>query len=204
MIIVRHKQHQIMPWKNGLGTTREIFREPANQEGSDFSWRLSLAEVNGSGPFSRFPEVDRTIVQLSGPSMTLQHAEPGISQVLELYQPYAFAGDWQTNCTVAGTAQDLNLMTRRSQFKAQCRTFAAQTSPKQNLPFPQDARWLMLFTISGQWRCESSRLEQNVALAKFDTALLQRDSPSAPDLSLFCEEPGHLLVIALWQKGDNP
>ena len=36
----------------------------------DFDWRLSLAQVDRDGPFSRFDNVDRTLVLLSG-AMTL-------------------------------------------------------------------------------------------------------------------------------------
>jgi environmental stress-induced protein Ves len=44
-------------WKNGLGWTREIAREPA--DGDAWTWRLSIAEVEKDGPFSAFPCCDR-------------------------------------------------------------------------------------------------------------------------------------------------
>ncbi|MBA3461660.1 MAG: HutD family protein [Deltaproteobacteria bacterium] len=43
-------------WKNGLGVTHEIWREPDTE---DFAVRVSLAEVTASGPFSQFPGYHR-------------------------------------------------------------------------------------------------------------------------------------------------
>ena len=39
------------PWRNGGGLTRELVASP---EQSDWRWRMSVAEVTASGPFSRF------------------------------------------------------------------------------------------------------------------------------------------------------
>jgi environmental stress-induced protein Ves len=43
-------------WKNLLGVTHEIWREP---DTDDFDVRVSLAEVTASGPFSQFPGYHR-------------------------------------------------------------------------------------------------------------------------------------------------
>ena len=45
-----------MPWKNGGGTTREVLKSPASATIDTFNWRISLAAVATSGPFSLFPE----------------------------------------------------------------------------------------------------------------------------------------------------
>ena len=42
-----------MPWRNGGGTTSEIVVEPG--PGGRFHFRLSIADVEASGPFSGFP-----------------------------------------------------------------------------------------------------------------------------------------------------
>ena len=41
-----------MPWKNGGGQTTELVR---NSPDGDYSWRLSLADIDLNGPFSSFP-----------------------------------------------------------------------------------------------------------------------------------------------------
>lgn len=112
-----------MPWKNGGGVTTEIAaeRDPGSDD-FDFAWRVSLAEMRASGPFSRFPAFDRLIMQLDGPPMELTHpGTPRPTVRLEPYRPYAFAGDWDTVAQLSladpgkdsAPAHDFNLIVRR-------------------------------------------------------------------------------------------
>jgi len=101
-----------MPWKNGQGSTTEIAVEPPGAALDGFAWRISVAELRVSGPFSTFPGYDRVIVQLDGPPMSLAHG--GAAPVrLDPLVPHAFSGDDETACAVAGVAHDFNLMVRR-------------------------------------------------------------------------------------------
>ena len=59
MIILRASSYRTVAWKNGGGMTREILREPA--EPTPFDWRLSLATIDSSGPFSAFAGYQRTV-----------------------------------------------------------------------------------------------------------------------------------------------
>lgn len=94
-------------WKNGGGTTRELLAWP-----SATSWqvRLSVAEVEADGPFSRFDGVQRCFAVLSGAGVRLvvngqMHALTAASD------PLAFDGGTDTHCTLLGGAtQDFNLM----------------------------------------------------------------------------------------------
>jgi environmental stress-induced protein Ves len=47
-----------MPWKNGGGETTEIAVFPDGAGLSDFDWRVSMARVDGDGPFSSFPGIE--------------------------------------------------------------------------------------------------------------------------------------------------
>ena len=100
-----------MRWANGGGWTTEIIAEPSS---TMWEWRLSVAAVDAAGPFSVFPDVDRTIALLRGNGFALSiagHAEVVIS---EAFQPFEFSGDEGTSCRlIDGPVQDLNLMTRR-------------------------------------------------------------------------------------------
>jgi environmental stress-induced protein Ves len=57
-----------MPWKNGLGVTREVARYP---ESGEYEWRISLATIRQPGPFSTFPGYLRNISVLEGGGMYL-------------------------------------------------------------------------------------------------------------------------------------
>ena len=50
------------PWKNGGGSTREIVCRPPGAGMDGFDWRVSVATIARSGPFSVFTGVDRVIV----------------------------------------------------------------------------------------------------------------------------------------------
>ncbi len=101
-----------MPWKNGQGSTTELLSEPG-AEGA-FNWRLSIAEVGQSGPFSNFAGYDRTITLLEGAGMVLTfncHMERRIDTP---FAPLPFNGSWQTDCTlIDGPLRDFNLMVAR-------------------------------------------------------------------------------------------
>ena len=110
--ILRSSDYQRMPWKNGGGTTTEIWKA-MSPEGA-LLWRLSIADVASDGPFSEFPGIDRWIMVIEGKGMDLtvdgQH-----HRLDELFQPFAFSGDAKTEChLIEGAIRDFNLMVARS------------------------------------------------------------------------------------------
>lgn len=109
------EDYRVMPWKNGGGSTTELAIYPAQSTMNDpFHWRVSLAQLNGSGPFSSFPGYDRSIVLLSGHPMQLIHknGDHELKQLQPLV-PYLFPGEWTTEGQLEGRAEDFNLMLRR-------------------------------------------------------------------------------------------
>jgi uncharacterized protein len=109
--ILRHTDYPSRPWKNGGGTTRDILVSPPGASLDEFDWRLSLAQVDRDGPFSRFDGVDRTLVLLSG-EMTLH--EPHRRIELVRGEPVEFPGERAIEATLNGASTlDLNVMTRR-------------------------------------------------------------------------------------------
>ncbi len=109
--ILRSVDYVARPWKNGGGTTRDIAVSPSGASLDTFDWRLSLAQVDRDGPFSRFDNVDRTLVLLSG-AMTLHERDRRIDLVHN--QPFAFEGERAIEATVGGgSTLDFNVMTRR-------------------------------------------------------------------------------------------
>ena len=106
------------PWKNGGGQTREIVCWPRAAGLEDFDWRISVATIAASGPFSAFADVDRWIVLLDGDGVRL--VGEGIDHRLDQpLQPFAFAGDRALDCQLLGAASsDFNLMLRRGRGQA--------------------------------------------------------------------------------------
>ena len=106
------------PWKNGGGRTRTVATWPAGAGLSDFDARVSVATIAASGPFSRFPGIDRQIVLLSGGGVRL--SGPGIDHHLDTpLAPFAFAGEAEVAATVlGGPSEDFNVMVRRGRWRA--------------------------------------------------------------------------------------
>jgi environmental stress-induced protein Ves len=101
-----------MPWKNGLGRTAEIARQP--REGDPFAWRLSIATIERDAPFSAFPGCDRTLVALTGEGVALEFAD---GETLVAHPPFgmvAFAGEREAQGRLlGGPTRDLNAITFR-------------------------------------------------------------------------------------------
>lgn len=112
--VYRRSEHQLKPWRNGGGSTREVAAFPAGEE--DFRWRLSFAEVARSGPFSSFPGIDRLITLVDGPAVAL--TVDGREHRLERHRPFCFSGDAATAARVSAPSVDFNVMVRRAEVRA--------------------------------------------------------------------------------------
>ena len=98
-----------MPWKNGGGVTRELYRLPG-EPGTDFGLRLSMARVRQSGPFSFFPGINRILMLVDGAGFKLDMN--GSTHTLDTpFVPLAFSGEESIECTLlGGECLDFNLM----------------------------------------------------------------------------------------------
>lgn len=108
--IFNHSHFQVMPWKNGGGTTTELYKIPDPVNSSDFLFRLSKASVETSGPFSLFPDTERTLILLKGYGVHLKalSLDKTITSRLEVF---TFSGDETIDCTLLkGSCIDFNIM----------------------------------------------------------------------------------------------
>ena len=108
-------QYKDIPWKNGGGITKELLIEPAGAlVAESFTWRISMATVDRSGPFSCFPGIDRTLIILEGSGMELDHGFHGKSLLSESLKPLVFPGEWETyGRLIDGQCRDFNVMSKR-------------------------------------------------------------------------------------------
>src|SRR5471030_962102 len=112
-----------MPWKNGGGTTREVLKFPASATIDTFDWRISLAAVATSGPFSIFPGVDRTMIVTDGEGLELDDMHDRIS-LRRSDEPFFFHGEVPYRASlVDGPIADLNVMTRRARYAHSARRY---------------------------------------------------------------------------------
>jgi hypothetical protein len=103
-------------WRNGGGETRELLAWPS---ADDWIWRMSVAEVAASGPFSRFEGVQRWFAVLQGAGVRLQ-VDESEHTLTSSSAPFCFDGASATHCQLlSGATQDFNLMIRQQQTTAQ-------------------------------------------------------------------------------------
>lgn len=120
-----------VPWRNGGGVTRELAVSPGQGE---WQWRMSVAEVESNGPFSRFEGMDRWFAVLDGAGVRLDVA--GQEYLLtQNSAAFYFDGGATTDCTlVNGRTQDFNLMVRRGGTSAHMQRINTRTHITLNAP----------------------------------------------------------------------
>ena len=129
-------------WKNGGGVTREIARP---DRGGAPVWRLSLADVDRDGPFSRFPGLARILTVVAGAGMVLEtrtgpiRAMPGV--------PVAFSGDLAVEGRLLdGPVRNLNLIFDPARIAARVRPL---TGPADLTLDPRDGGAAGLYVLDG-------------------------------------------------------
>jgi environmental stress-induced protein Ves len=115
--LIRARDCLTTPWKNGGGSTTEVVAEPAGTSLDTFDWRISMASVAADGPFSEFPDIDRTLAVIKGSGLLLTIGNNATVTLDCGSDPISFPGDIATSARlIAGEITDLNVMTRRRRF----------------------------------------------------------------------------------------
>ena len=121
-------------WKNDGGWTRELLAWP---RAADWSLRVSVADIEADGPFSKFEGVDRWFAVLRGDGVRLYEYELRVDDEL-----LHFDGALGPDCTlIGGTTPDFNLMHRRRSGRLLVTPAATAIRP--------EGRWVGLFTGRG-------------------------------------------------------
>jgi uncharacterized protein len=111
--IIRKSAFISVPWKNGGGITHEAMRMP--ETGDTFRWRVSIAHIDSSGPFSDFSGYQRIMVLLRGTGVSLRLNAGESRELRSVGQLVEFDGAGQTYCELLdGPCVDLNLMVAAS------------------------------------------------------------------------------------------
>jgi environmental stress-induced protein Ves len=111
--IIRRSSFTALPWKNGGGITHEAIRVPPT--GDAFLWRVSVAQIDSSGPFSDFAGYDRKMVLLRGHGIALEFGSGKRCALRSVGDFVEFDGAMATRCELLdGPCVDLNLMVSKS------------------------------------------------------------------------------------------
>lgn len=179
MRVIRSSDYRRMPWKNGGGETAEIAIAPEGTALDAFDWRISMARVDGDGPFSAFAGVERTLSVLDGAGIRLQVAERAVVELNPGSAPYTFPADLATSAAlIGGPITDFNVMTRRGRVSqsVRCESLSAAVL------VPAVAVATLVFCVAGRLKATSGAA--TLSADPRDSLLLEpKDGPVrvAPD-----------------------
>ncbi|MDX8499745.1 HutD family protein [Mesorhizobium sp. VK4C] len=194
MRILRAAGYRVMPWKNGGGTTTEIAVSPHSAGLDDFDWRISMARVETSGPFSSFAGIDRTLSVLEGEGIVLEIAGRPASRLTAASAPLSFPGDVPTGAAlIGGPITDLNVMTRRSRMTHT----VERLSLSDEMRVEHSVGTTLVLSVDGGVKVFADSVS---SLGPLDALILDRDSP---ELRLQPEGQGHLFVVRLIDLAAN-
>jgi environmental stress-induced protein Ves len=168
--IVPKSSYAAIPWKNGGGITHEAIRVPAT--GDSFQWRVSVAHIDVSGPFSDFSGYDRKLMLLRGSGVALKLGD-GTHRVLSKIGDWAeFDGAVSAQCELLdGPCVDLNLMVARP-LQA-----AVRVEPLNRCPTATAARGetTLIFSLQDPLLLDDGA-DETVRLEPWDLAVLSQGS----------------------------
>lgn len=190
--IVRGDALKAAPWKNGGGVTREIAAYPVGASLETFVWRVSVADIERAGPFSRFAGIDRTLVLLAGVGMHLTEARGPTHALTQPLDIARFSGEAALDAQlIDGATRDFNLMVRRDGAKAVLEIWEGADARLHRLK----ADAVLLFCARGSLDVRLSAAPQSPqsqqSLSAMDTLVL--DAPK----DLGCEVSGDGTAIAV-------
>jgi len=145
------------PWRNGGGYTTQL---AVHGEEAAWMWRLSLAEIERSGPFSDFTGYERTLVLVDGKGMELTIAGRPPVRLRDSARPLSFDGGAKADCTlIDGPVRDLNLMVERRRARGTLDVVDANACEAQRL----DARWTLIYAMRGWTRASMPGFDATIA-----------------------------------------
>ncbi|MBV1857599.1 MAG: HutD family protein, partial [Nannocystaceae bacterium] len=117
--IISPDRFKTIPWKNGQGVTSEL----AVSQGhglADFTWRISIAQVDKDGAFSDFTGLHRTLVLLEGRGLELCHDDKTRDRLERPLDLASFDGGSRTvGRLISGPITDFNVMSRVGRMSAE-------------------------------------------------------------------------------------
>ncbi|WP_313811434.1 HutD family protein [Glutamicibacter sp.] len=161
--IIRYADLPPRPWKNGKGITRTLFSDAAEGSG-EWTWKISIAEITGTQPYSPYPGVRRGQVALGPGAVDL--VLNGQQILLPVEGTIVFEGEDDVSATPRNEGfLDLNVMGLR-----ECWNPAVSIVDSPSLRF-EDGVLQVLIAL------EKSCTLDGAQLSYLDAAQLLEDSP---------------------------
>jgi environmental stress-induced protein Ves len=162
LLHLRPADYPAMPWKDGGGVTEQIAIEPPDASlAGGFLWRLSMARVERSGPFSRFEGYERTLMLIEGDGLDLDFGVHGRIRMEGPLRPVVFSGDWEARAALThGPVRDLGVISDRARLRQEVRVLTLDSEPVPIAPGP--TVWIIALAgrcLLAPWDLEIAPLE---------------------------------------------
>ena len=176
-------------WKNDGGWTTEIASEPKVDAASGFRWRVSIADIETDGSFSRFPDVERDLLLLSGKGIELDIGDAPPLRLDQRFQRVHFNGEDAVHCRLlAGPTRDFNVMAARD---CVCAEIHARPLNGTMLVFAEARESWLIHVFAGTARARSG--DQTVDAETASTLLIT--PTSAQRERVVIEGGGELIFV---------
>ena len=120
------------PWKNGLGTSREIASGTGPEGG--FGWMIGVADLEHDAAFSHYPQADRIFTPIAGDPPPLLSFAGGPFEPCPLLAPKRFPGDVPTMSRIPAPGRAFNVIIDRRHFTAEVEVLQPDAGGRISLP----------------------------------------------------------------------
>ena len=190
--VLHAADYRRMRWKNDGGWTTELAVYPSGSE--NYDWRISIADIEASGPFSTFPGYDRAIALLEGVGMELRFDGDDPVRLDRRLHFVRFSGDAETQgALISGAVRDFNVIFRREAVRADV-LHRPLVGP---MVFFRDATW---FVYLADGHAEVKCGEEHHALEAGASVLL---TPAADAQRAVLNGGGEVVVVKITPAVDD-
>ncbi|QDK38417.1 HutD family protein [Bdellovibrio sp. NC01] len=161
--LISQNTYQVMPWKNGQGTTSQIAIEPPGTAfpDGDYLWRLSSAIVKADNSFSQFPGYNRLLSVWQGQGLRINHQDLLKSAIL------AFHGEEPIHAElIQGDVMDIGIIFKRGRVQADMKVLTVLPNQTQSIPLEQKIHFL--FCAEGSFKAEAHTIAHGDTLKVTD------------------------------------
>ena len=104
------------PWRNGLGTSRDIIVRPGPTPDS-LGWTVSIADLERDAAFSHYPNGERVFTPIAGDPPPQLAFSGGPFEECPLLVPKRFPGDVPTQSRIPAPGRAFNAIVDRRHFQ---------------------------------------------------------------------------------------
>ena len=181
MQIIRAADLVATPWRNGMGTTRDVATLLAPD--GTLRWQVSIADLVQDAPFSHYGAADRIFTPIAGDPPPELAFNGGPFEPCPLLVPKPFPGDVPTQSRIPAPGRAFNVITARAHWSAEVTVLTLAEGHTAAAP--------ILY-------CHTGRLTHGAG------TLTPGDTLLAPDDPATATEPTVLIAVTLTQNPFPP